>query len=80
MHHRIYKYDVENWWERKCDAFLRKEFELWLKRFRVVKYIVFYSKNASDKYKIFQVKFPEKLFQWFDQLQEALEYEDWIKK
>jgi hypothetical protein len=45
MPHRIYKSDVENLWERKCDAFIRKEVELWLKSFRVVKDIVFYSKD-----------------------------------
>ena len=53
MHHWIHKSDVENWWEGKCDAFIRKEVELWLKRFRVVKNTVFYSKHASNKYKIF---------------------------
>jgi hypothetical protein len=33
MPHRIYKYEVENWWERKCDAFIRQEVELWTQDF-----------------------------------------------
>ena len=55
MPYRIYKSEVENWWEIKCDAFIRKEVELWYKRFRVVKDIVFYSDLASDQYDIFWI-------------------------
>jgi hypothetical protein len=54
--------------------------ELWHKIFRVVKRIVFYSEPASDQYEIFWIKFPEELFQWLDQLQEAPEYKYRVKK
>jgi hypothetical protein len=67
-------------WEQKCDAFIRQEVELRQKNPRVVKETIFYSEPASDQYKIFWVEFLEELFQWLDQLQEAPEYKDQVKK
>jgi hypothetical protein len=46
-----------------CDAFIKKEYELWKKNPRVVKDIIFYSKPTSNQYEIFWVKFIEDFFQ-----------------
>jgi hypothetical protein len=41
---------------------------------------VFYSERSNDQYEIFWVKFPEELFHWVDQLQEAPEFKEHVKK
>jgi hypothetical protein len=53
MLHHIFKFDIENWWERRCDEFILQEVELRHKSVRVVKSVVFYSEPTSDQYKIF---------------------------
>jgi hypothetical protein len=68
---RIYRSEIRQWWERNCDAFIWKEAEMRGKSERDTRYFVFYSEILSDQYEIFWVKFPEELFHWIDQLEEA---------
>ena len=42
--------------------------------------VVFYSERLSDQYDIFRVKFLEELFHWIDRLQEALEFQERVKR
>jgi hypothetical protein len=42
MPHHIFKFDIENWWERKFDEFIQQESELRRKILRVVKSTVVY--------------------------------------
>jgi hypothetical protein len=73
---RIRKFDIRQWWEHKCDAFILKEEELRNLNWDVAHDIFLYSERSSDQYEIFWVEFPEKLFQWVDRLQEAPEFKE----
>jgi hypothetical protein len=70
MPHWILKYDIENWWERRCNEFIQQEAKLQHKIFRVVKSVVFYSETVSDQYEIFWIIFLEEVFQWLEKHQE----------
>jgi hypothetical protein len=73
---RIHRYDIHQWWERNCDAFIWKEVELRGKSVKDTREVVFYSERSSDQYEIFWVKFSKEIFHWIDRLQEALKYQE----
>ena len=75
----IYRYEIQQWWEINCDAFIWKEAELRGKRKKDTRYYVFYSERSSDQYEIFWVKFMEELFHWIDWRQEASKFQECIK-
>jgi hypothetical protein len=56
---QIYRSNIDQWWERKCDTFIWKEEELRRKYVEYTHEAVFYSKILIDQYEIFWVKFPE---------------------
>jgi hypothetical protein len=78
MPQRIYKHEVEVWWEKKCDYFVRQEAELRQKD--PLREAIFYTEPADDQYEVFWVEFPVKLSKWLRRLQEAPEYKERIKR
>ena len=68
---RIHRSNIDQWWERNCDAFIWKEAELRGKSMKDTREAVFYSERSSDQYKIFWVNFLGELFHWIDRLEEA---------
>jgi hypothetical protein len=77
---RIHRSDIHQWWEKNCDAFIWKEAELRGKSVKDTREVIFYSERSSDQYEIFWVKFLEELFHWIERLQEALEFQERVKK
>jgi hypothetical protein len=73
---QIHESNIDQWWERHCDAFIWKEAELRGKSMKDTREVVFYSERSSDQYDIFWVKFPEELFHWIDRLQEDPKFQE----
>jgi hypothetical protein len=77
---RIHRSDIHQWWEKNYEAFIWKEEEMRGKSVKDTREVLFYSKRSSDQYEIFWVKFLEEIFHWIDRLQEALKFQEWVKK
>jgi hypothetical protein len=71
----IHIYNIHQWWEINCEAFIWKEVEMRRKYVKDTREAVFYLERSSDWYGIFWVKFLEEIFHWIDRLQEALEFQ-----
>jgi hypothetical protein len=71
----IHRPDIDQWWERKCDAFIWKEVELRRNLVENTHEAIFYTERSSDQYEIFWVKFPKEFFHWKKRLQESPEFQ-----